>query len=188
MVKAVALMLSASSRYPSRVRWMLSLCMCCLSDDVLLKGMSCALFMLWMMSRTLCVVIPVLLSVLMIVCCCLVCSASACCGWRGVWMLLLRVLLSQQEPKTNLGMGGMKIFALFFRVTSRLPRDLTCSLRISSGVYTESPRRCQPPSPSNLTAKDNVSSSWLIWTIALRWCFSEMLLYITVPFCSYYSI
>ena len=82
-------------------------------------------------------------------------------------MLLPHVLLSQQEPKTNLGMGGMKIFALFFRVTSRLQRDLTCSMRISSGVYTESPRRCQPPFPGNLTDKDNVLSTCLKRTLVL---------------------
>ena len=82
-------------------------------------------------------------------------------------MLMLCVLLSQHEPKTNLGMGGIKMFVLFFRETSRLLRDLTCSLRISSGVYTASPIRCHPPSPGNLTANDNVSSSCLNQTLVL---------------------
>ena len=34
-------------------------------------------------------------------------------------------------------------------------------------VYTESPRRCQPPSPGNLTAKDNVLSTCLKRTLVL---------------------
>ena len=44
------------------------------------------------------------------------------------------------------------MFVLFFRETSRLLRDLTCSLRISSGVYTASPIRCHPPSPGKKLA------------------------------------
>ena len=74
------------------------------------------------------------LSVLLMVCHCLVWSASACCGCSDVFVLVLCVLLLQHEPKTNLGVGGMKIFALFFRFISRQLRDLTCSLRMSSGV------------------------------------------------------
>ena len=50
------------------------------------------------------------------VCRCLVCSASACCGCSDVFVLVSYVLLLQQEPKTNLGIGGMKVFCSVFQI------------------------------------------------------------------------
>ena len=75
------------------------------------------------------------------------------------------VALLQQEPNTNLGMGGIKIFALFFRNDSKQHNILTCSRRMTSGVYTASPKRCHPPSPGSFTASDRVSSTCLKRTL-----------------------
>ena len=80
-------------------------------------------------------------------------------------MLVPCVALLQQEPNTNLGMGGIKIFALFFRNDSKQHSSLTCSWRMASGVYTASPKRCHPPSPGSFTANDRVSSTCLKRTL-----------------------
>ena len=80
-------------------------------------------------------------------------------------MLVPCVALLQQEPNTNLGMGGIKIFALVFRNDSKQHSSLTCSRRIMSGVYTASPKRCHPPSPGSFTASDRVSSTCLKQTL-----------------------
>ena len=80
-------------------------------------------------------------------------------------MLVPCVALLQQESNTNLGMGGIKIFALFFRKDSKQHSSLTCSRRMTSGVYTASPKRCHPPSPGSFTASDRVSSTCLKRTL-----------------------
>ena len=56
-------------------------------------------------------------------------------------MLVPCVTVLQPEPNTNLGMGGIKIFALFFRNDSKQPNILTCSRSVTSA----SPKRCHPP-------------------------------------------
>ena len=82
----------------------------------------------------------VLFSVLMIVCLCLVCFDRGCCGCRGVSVFGAWALLLQQEPKTNGGIGGIMIFALFFRQASRQLRYLACSLMmlLLSFIYSHS--------------------------------------------------
>ena len=80
-------------------------------------------------------------------------------------MLVPCVALLQQEPNTNLGMGGIKSFALFFRNDSKQHSSLTCSRRMTSRVYTASPKRCHPPSPGSFTASDRVSSTCLKRTL-----------------------
>ena len=67
-------------------------------------------------------------------------------------MLVPCVALLQQEPNANLGMGGIKIFALFFRNDSKQPNILTCSRSVTSA----SPKRCHPPSPGSFTTSERV--------------------------------
>ena len=80
-------------------------------------------------------------------------------------MLVPCVELLQQDPNANLGMGGIKIFALFFRIDSKQPSILTCSRSVTSGVYTASPKRCHPPSPGSFTASERVLSTCLKRTL-----------------------
>ena len=144
---------------------MLSGCVCFFSAAILLCGVSVVSLMQWMMSMTLWLEKPVLLSDLMIVCHCIVCSDSARWGCWGVLMLVPCVELLQQNPNANLGMGGIKIFALFFRIDSKQPSILTCSRSVTSGVYTASPKRCHPPSPGSFTASERVRSTCLKRTL-----------------------
>ena len=102
---------------------------------------------------------PMLFSALIIVFHWRVCSVMVCGGWVLVRKFCACESCAQQDPNTNQGTGGIKILALPFRQASSEPRRLTCSRTISSGVYTASPRRCQPPSPDNLTASYRVSSA-----------------------------
>ena len=63
-----------------------------------------------MMSMTLWLVMPVLLSDLMMVWRCLVCSLMVCALCVSSIVLFPCVVFVQQEPKTKRGIGGIKIF------------------------------------------------------------------------------
>ena len=132
---------------------------CFLSDLTLFCCESVSVFRFCMMSMTLWFVMPMLFSALMIVCHWQVCSVMACGRWVLVRVFYACESLPQQDPKTNRGIGGIKILALPFRRVSSEPRSLTCSRIVLSGVYTASPRRCQPSSSDSLTANDRVSSA-----------------------------
>ena len=102
---------------------------------------------------TLKLVMPVLCSDLMMVCRCLICSVIACAECVLDLVFVPCVSVVQHDPKTKRGIGGIKILPLFFAIVSRQLTNLTCSLRMVSGVNTASPRRCHPPSPGSLTTR-----------------------------------
>ena len=157
MAMAVATIFFASLQYPAAVRWMFVRVFLEWFDPILL-WISVSV-QICMMSMTLWFVMPILFSALMIVCRWQVCSVMACGGWVLVHVFYACESLSQQDLKTNRGIGGIKILALPFRRVSSEPRSLTCSRIVLSGVYIASPRRCQPSSPDSLTANDRVSSA-----------------------------
>ena len=83
------------------------------------------------------------------------------------WCWCRVIQLCNKSRKQNAEFGGIIIFPLFFAVDSRMLTNLTCSLRMVSGVKTASPRRCHPPSPGSLTASDKVSSACRKRTLVL---------------------